>query len=308
MSSLLTNTSAMVALQTLRSISADLDQTNNRVSTGLRINSAADSAAYWSIATTTKSDNSSLSTVKDALGLGAAAIDVATQGLTAVKESVEKIKDLLVTALEPGVDRAKIQEEISARIDDLASKADSSTFNSDNWISVDSTAADYNATKSVVASFTRSGSTITVGTIDIDISTIALYDPAGGTAAGILDKDRTSGGTTSALVGVDISALTDSSADLTTVNELVQIAQETLDDITSALTVVGAASTRVDSQMTFVQALVDANTRAVGTLVDANMEQESTKLKALQTQQQLAVQSLSIANSSTQNILLLFRQ
>ena len=37
------------------------------------------------------------------------------------------------------------------------------------------------------------------------------------------------------------------------------------------------------------------------------MEEESTKLKALQTQQQLAVQSLSIANSSTQNILVLFR-
>jgi flagellin len=308
MSSLLTNTSAMVALQTLRSISASLDETNNRVSTGLRINSAADNAAYWSIATTTKSDNSSLSTVKDALGLGAAAVDVATQGLTAVKESLEAVKDLLVTALEPGVDRSKIQADIAARIADLASKSDSSTFNSDNWLSVDSTAANYNATKSIVASFIRSGSTITVGTIDIDISTIALYDPAGaGPAAGILDKDRTSGGTTSSVVDIDVSALTDSAADLTTVNELVQIAQAALDDVTSALTVVGAASTRVDSQMTFIQALVDANTRAVGTLVDANMEAESTKLKALQTQQQLAVQSLSIANSSTQNILLLFR-
>ena len=51
----------------------------------------------------------------------------------------------------------------------------------------------------------------------------------------------------------------------------------------------------------------DANTTAVGALVDANMEEESTKLKALQTQQQLAVQSLSIANASTQNILTLFR-
>ena len=308
MSSLMTNNAAMVALQTLRNINMGLDEANNRVSTGLRIRSAADSAAYWSIATTTKSDNSALSTVKDALGLGQAAIDVATQGLLAVKESLEAIKDLLVTALEPGVDRAKIQEDIGARIADLASKADSSTFNNDNWLSVDSAAAGYNATKSVVASFTRTGSTITVGTIDIDVSTIALYDPAGGTPAGILDQDRTSGGTTVAVVDIDISVLTDSAADLTIVNETLQIAQEALDEIVSALTVVGAAATRVTSQTTFVQALIDANTRAVGTLVDANMEAESTKLRALQTQQQLAVQSLSIANASAQNILLLFRQ
>ena len=48
--------------------------------------------------------------------------------------------------------------------------------------------------------------------------------------------------------------------------------------------------------------------RTVGSLVDADMEEESTKLKALQTQQQLAVQALSIANSNSQNILMLFRQ
>ena len=309
MSSLMTNNAAMVALQTLRTINMGLDEANNRVSTGLRINSAADNAAYWSIATTTKSDNSSLGTVVDALGLGAAAIDVATQGLLAVKESLEAIKDLLVTALEPGVDRAKIQEDIGARIADLASKADASTFNNDNWLSVDSAAAGYNATKSVVASYTRTGATITVGTIDMDISTIALYDPAGaGPAVGILDQGRTSGGTTVAIVDIDISALTDGAADLTTINETLQIAQEALDEVVAALTVVGASQSRVTSQLTFVRALIDANDRAVGTLIDANMEQESTKLRALQTQQQLAVQSLSIANASTQNILLLFRQ
>ena len=246
--------------------------------------------------------------MKDALGLGSSAIDVATQGLNAAKESLEAIKNLLVTALEPGVDHAKIQEDITARIADLSGKAGAATFNNDNWLSVDSTAATYNATKSIVAAYTHSGSTITVSTIDIDISSISLYDPAGGTAAGILDQDRTSGGTTSAITDVDVSALTDSAADITTVNELVQITQAALDDVTSALTVVGAAATRVNSQMTFVQALIDANTRAVGTLVDANMEEESTKLKALQTQQQLSVQSLSIANSSSQNILVLFRQ
>ncbi len=308
MSSLLTNTSAMVALQTLRNINADLDQTNNRVSTGLRINSAADSAAYWAIATTTKSDNGSLSTVKDALGLGASAVEVATLGLTSVKESLEAIKDLLVTALEPGVDRAVIQQDIAARISDISSKAASSTFNNDNWLSVDSAATGFNATKSIVASFTRSGSTVSVGTIDVSVTAIKLYDPAGtGPAEGIIDKSRTNGGTSLAVSAIDISALTDSAAHLTTLGETINIAQAALDDVTSALTAVGASATRIESQQNFIKALMDANTRAVGALVDANMEEESTRLKALQTQQQLAVQSLSIANAGSQNILALFR-
>ena len=69
----------------------------------------------------------------------------------------------------------------------------------------------------------------------------------------------------------------------------------------------GSVSSRIATQQTFVKALIDSNTSAIGTLVDANMEEESTKLKALQTQQQLGIQALSIANSNSQSILSLFR-
>jgi len=60
-------------------------------------------------------------------------------------------------------------------------------------------------------------------------------------------------------------------------------------------------------QNEFVANLMDTIGKGVGRLVDADMNQESTKLKALQTQQQLGIQSLSIANSDSQNILSLFR-
>ena len=60
-------------------------------------------------------------------------------------------------------------------------------------------------------------------------------------------------------------------------------------------------------QSEFVNNLMDAVDRGVGQLIDANMEEESTRLQALQTQQQLGIQSLSIANSSAQSILSLFR-
>ena len=114
MSSLLTNTSAMVALQTLRSINTDLEQTNNRVSTGLRVNTAADNAAYWSIATTIKSDNGALSAVTDSLSLGASTLSTTYTGLNTAITSLNDIKNQLVTATGANVDKAKIQQTIAS--------------------------------------------------------------------------------------------------------------------------------------------------------------------------------------------------
>ncbi len=65
---------------------------------------------------------------------------------------------------------------------------------------------------------------------------------------------------------------------------------------------------RIGMQEEFVSKLTDSIDSGIGRLVDADMNEESTRLKALQTQQQLAIQSLSIANTNSENILQLFRQ
>ncbi|MBJ3778687.1 flagellin N-terminal helical domain-containing protein [Acuticoccus mangrovi] len=305
MTSLLTNTSAMVALQTLTDINRSLNETNNRVSTGLRIAKAQDSAAYWAIATTTASDNGALGTVRDALALGEATMDVVYNGLDSTRKSLQDMKELLVAARQPGVDRTNIQTQIDGIITDMANKASASVINEQNFLDVDSSAASYNATKSIVASFERSATAITVSTIDLDISTISLYDANGN--IGVIDQTRTSGGTSVAVDAVDISALTDSAADITTLEETIAIVDEALMEVITASNLVGTVLARAQSQNSFISALIDANDRAVGALIDANMETESTRLAALQTQQQLAVESLSIANTSAQNVLALFR-
>ena len=109
MASIMTNVSAMTALQSLNHTNKQLDTTQSRISTGYRVGSAEDNAAYWSIATTMRSDNGALSTVKDALGLGAATIDVAYTGTNSAIETAKAIKNKLVAARQPGVDRDKIQ-------------------------------------------------------------------------------------------------------------------------------------------------------------------------------------------------------
>ncbi len=128
MSSINTNMAAMTALQSLQQTSKDMLTTQSRISTGLKVASAEDNAAYWSIATTMRSDNAALSTVQDALGLGKSTVNVAYTAMNSAIDLVSQIKTKLVAAAEPGVDRTKIQSEITQLQSQLKSVADSASF------------------------------------------------------------------------------------------------------------------------------------------------------------------------------------
>ncbi len=128
MTSLLTNVAARTALATLTMTNKQLDMTQSRISTGFRVGTAQDNAAYWSIATTMRSDNAALSTVQDALGLGSATVDVAYNAIQSSIDVVKEIKSKLVAAREPGVDKSKVQSEITELQNQLKSVADASVF------------------------------------------------------------------------------------------------------------------------------------------------------------------------------------
>jgi flagellin len=307
MASIMTNVSAMTALQSLNNTNKALATTQTRISTGFRVSSAEDNAAYWSIATTMRSDNGALSTVKDALGLGAATIDVAYTGINSAIEVAKEIKNKLVAARQPGIDRAKVQSEIGELQNQLQSIGDSSVFSGENWLSVDSSDAAYNVTKTIVASFSRSGGAISIGTISVDITATELYDSAD--QSGILDSEdtTTNGGVTYSVSSLDISTLTDTDNDLADLEQMIAWTDTAIGSMTTAASNLGAVKQRTNMQKEFVGALMDAISRGIGTLVDADMNEESTRLQALQVQQQLGVQALSIANQNNQSILSLFR-
>ncbi|MCT7665869.1 flagellin [Shinella kummerowiae] len=322
MTSILTNSAAMAALQTLRSIDNSLETTQARVSSGMRVETAADNAAYWSIATTMRSDNRAISTVADALGLGAAKVDTAYTSLESVIDVMSEIKAKLVAAREPGVDKTKINDEISELKNQLISAAQSASFSGENWLY--NTGDDALGIKSVVASFVRSADgNVKVTTLDFDTANSVLIDietPEQGYLTKPIDladvmENPPAFGPYSIINMDDLGNPADDTvvqlrADTTyeEIDGMISVTDFILKGLTNAASTLGAITKRIEMQESFVASLGDVIDKGIGRLVDADMNEESTRLKALQTQQQLGIQSLSIANSSAENILQLFRQ
>lgn len=287
--SLKTNFSAMTALQSLNATNKSLEKTQSRISTGYKVAEAADNAAYWAIASTLRSDNSSLATVQDSLGLGAGLVDVAYTGLNDAKSVVDNIRNKLQSALQPGVDRSLIELDIDKLKDRLKDIAKGSSYSGQNWL-----IAPAGATTAIVSNYSRqSDGTAVVGTIEINFDSVALF----------ADVDAGTGGLLETIAAVDDIANMTRDAIMTAVDD----ATATLTAIISAATNLGSVKAQISSQQDFIKSLRDSIDRGISSLVDADMNEESTRLQALQVQQQLGVQALSIANQSSQSILRLFQ-
>jgi flagellin len=291
----------MTALQTLRNVSQNLATTQNRISTGQRVATASDNAAYWSIATSMRADNSALAAVSDSLGLSAATVDTQSTALEQVlgnggNSGLNKMQALLVQAKTAGVDRVKIQADITQIQQDMKNTASAATFNGVNLLSTTATTP---ATTNIVSSFSRIGNMPTINTITVTTANTALYT---NTQTGILDKVNG----TNSIDNIDISALTDSAADQTKLDGFIAQVVAGIGGVTNAAAGLGSIKNRIGNNTEFVKSLMDSVNRGIGQLVDADMNAESTRLQALQVQQQLGVQALSIANSGSNSILSLF--
>jgi flagellin len=285
----------------LRSVGQSLATTQNRISTGQRVATASDNAAYWSIATSMRADNAALSAVSDSLGLSAATVDTEYTALTSVvgdsTGGLTKLQSLLVEAKTAGIDRTKIQADVTQIQQQMQGTAAAATFNGVNWLSTTTATP---TTVNLVSSYSRVGATPTTGSISLTVANYSLYTSSQG---GILDT--VSGG--ASVNTIDISTLTDAATDQTTLDGYIAKVTGAINSVASAAANLGAVKNRISTNTDFVKTLMDSVSRGIGQLVDADMNAESTRLAALQVQQQLGVQALSIANNSSQSILSLFR-
>ncbi|MBL4854214.1 MAG: flagellin [Robiginitomaculum sp.] len=181
MSSILTNTSAMVALETLRGVNKNLGQVQSEISTGKKVANAKDNAAVFAIATVMSADVASFDQISDTLNLGSATVGVARAASEQVTELLIEMKSLIVSAQEDNVDRSKIQTDVSALRDQVNSIVGAAQFNGQNLLQG-------GGSINVLSSLDRaSDGTVTASNINVSrssLETSALTLGAGATIAG----------------------------------------------------------------------------------------------------------------------------
>ena len=276
MSSILTNSSAMVALSTLSMVNKGLNDTQTRVSTGLSISSGKDNAAYFAISETMKGDSNMFKAINEGLTSTKNSVSTARLGAETVKDLASDFSERVAFAQGSGIDLAEVQAELDSLVDQIGAAIDQATFNGDDLVSGAAT------TQTVVTGVTRSGG-FAVTTVSFDSVDLGAIQTA--------------------LAAIDLTTSTTATllqADLTT-------AEAQLGNAISAATSLGVTEKTLEGQQNFLEALTDTLDSGVSAMVDANMEEEAARLQAFQVQQQLATQSLSIANQGPQNILSLFR-
>ncbi len=293
MSSILTNPSALTALQALRATQRSLNDTQQQISTGLKINSAADNASTWSIAETMRSQAGVLTTISDALSVDSSFLNAATASLGSALSVMNRIKQALAQTMNPGVDTAAILTDVKKFGEQLKNIVSSATISGLNVFDGSVATVDF------LASYNSGGGASAPVIGKISFTTSALIN--GGN--GVLDGAKA----TSSAAATDFTNLTASDLASATISDTLANADKVIADLTTYSADIGATLSRVSIQSSFVKALRDALTTAISSMVDADMNEASTRLQALQTQQQLGIQSLSIANQNAQAILKLFQ-
>ncbi len=265
-----TNVGAFVALQNLTKTTSQLENTQLRITTGLRVNGPKDDASNFAIATRLRGDIKGIEAVKVALATGDSIVNTAISAGKSIADLLTDMKAKVVQANQAGLDsasRTALNNDFTALRDQLTTIVVSAEFNNTNLIT--------SGASTLTVLSTVDGSTITVSAQAMDITTLGI-------SASVLN---TSSGASAALISINSA----------------------INSVADKLAALGSSSKRIEIQTEFTQQLVDILKEGVGNLVDADLAEESAALQALQIKQQLGVQALAIANAGPQSILALFQ-
>ena len=269
-----TNTGAMIALQYLSTTEAQLAQTQQAVSTGLKVASPRDDGSTYAIAQNMRAQVAGYAAVGDSLNRGISAVDVALSAGQSISDLLVQMKSKALAASDASIDTASrqaINQDFTALRDQIASVVANAQFNGFNLVD--------GSTTQIKALASADGSLhVTVSAENLSLS---------GTIVTVQTADT-------------VSTMAKASTMIATI-------QASLTNVNSALAKLSSGAKKFSVQAEFVQTLSDTLTTGIGNLVDANMAQESAMLQSLQVKQQLGVQALAIANQAPQVTLSLFR-
>ncbi len=273
-----TNASTLSALQQLNLTNSSLSETQARINTGLKVKSAKDNAAVFAIAQNLRANFEGFGAVKQSLDRSISAVDIGLAAAESIADILIQMKEKVVAAADAGLDaqsRAALAEDFEALRDQITVIGSNAEFNGSNLI---------DSGTDTVTAITNANATQTIGIAHQDLSVGAGTTPGSNILLGAATTFATAGDALALVSAIDTS----------------------IQNVSSAMTTLGAGAKQLESQRVFVDKLSDTIEVGIGNLVDADLARESAKLTALQVKQQLGVQALSIANQQPQVILSLF--
>lgn len=268
-----TNASALSALQNLNQSTTELQTIQTRINTGLKVASAKDNAAVYSIAQKLRGDLRGYNAVKQSLDRSISTTDIALAAASSISDLLIEMKEKAVAAADAGLDadsRTALSQDFVALRDQISTIVANASFNGTNLIDA--------------------------GTDQL----VAITSPNGQQKVTIVHENLTLGGGNVDITATQtITTQTDAAAAVTDVDA-------SISQVNAVLTRFGAGSKTLESQKLFAEKIADTIEVGIGNLVDADLARESANLQSKQVKQNLGVQALSIANSAPQSILNLF--
>ena len=400
-SSVITNVGAMAAIRTLNTIGTDLQSTQARVESGLKVNQASDSPAVFAIAQGMRGDIAGLQAVQDGLSFGSSTVSVASAAATKISDELNNMKNTITQGQQQGLNQTQIQAQIDASLKNIDTYAKTATFNGVNLLvdpsdpslsslGINSTAlnviqdlkgntvsvTNQNASASglgiaglnlnqssmkitfdnsmafangdqvtlesntgekfifefndgsaplngqpVADDPTTAGTNERVNVLDVQYDS-STQSPLQGVGA-LIDRIKGAGfgaslandGTLTITGGINATnsvAATSIAAGATPAvvsgtTSAISAVDNAISSINGKLASLGSATRQLTGLQDFSKSLSDSLNTGLGSLVDADLAEESAKLQSLQTRNQLAIQSLSIANQAPQALMSLFR-
>jgi flagellin len=271
-----TNKPALVALQNLNQTNDQIADVQNHINTGLKIATAQDNAAVWSIAQNQRADIGALAAVKMSLDRANSIAEVSMTAGASVSDLLVQLKEKVVAAMDTSIDpasRTALDSEFKSILRQISQVTGNSAFDGANLLngSIASGSIQFLANAQASSFITLSSQDMSLGGTIITIPSTASL----------------------ATVTLATAVLSELNASIVNVNQ--------------ALGSLGSQAKQLSAHNDFIGKLTDTLTSGVGNLVDADMAKESARLQALQVQQQLGAQALSIANQAPQMILQLFK-
>jgi flagellin len=198
--SILTNSSALSALQSLNMTEQNLSITQNQVSSGLAVANASQNAAYWSIGQQLNSDSGIVTATNSALAQSQAVFDTATSAINSVLTTIASIQSAVTEATNPGANLATINTQLTALSAQLTDAVKGASFNGTNIL--DNSNA---GTMSFVSGFDASATGGAVSTIGF--TTQALTGGPGANVSQTTAGANVDGSATAGTPGAALAAL-----------------------------------------------------------------------------------------------------